>query len=103
MKNIMISHGNITHPLNAPCKFCEEAIKEYEEDILNGTIAKLLPKTKEIKKALARERSRIVKKAHHIVFDLTQSHDCDNDTACKFEDRAFKALEKIGKLDKEEK
>ena len=33
-----------------------------------------------------------------ILSDLTQKHDCDNDTACKFEDRLFTALDEIDKL-----
>ena len=29
-KNLMVTHGHETHPLNDPCKFCDKVKEEYE-------------------------------------------------------------------------
>jgi len=53
---------------------------------------------KHIIKMMESERDKIWQKCFDIMFELTQSHDCDKDTACKFEDRAFRALRKMEKI-----
>jgi len=53
---------------------------------------------KHIIKMMESERDKIWEKCFDIMFDLTQSHDCSKDTACKFEDRAFGALRKMEKI-----
>lgn len=37
-------------------------------------------------------------KIYDLLFDLYQSHDCEKDTACKFEDRLEKVMNKISIL-----
>lgn len=50
---------------------------------------------KEKEEAKEKGYKKAWEKAFTIVFDLTQSHNCTKDTACEFEDRAFKALEQL--------
>jgi len=50
-----------------------------------------------IVKTISKDIDKLFEEVYHVAYKLTQSHDCDNDTACEFEDRAFKMLEDMGK------
>lgn len=42
MSEVFVSHGRVTHPLGAKCRFCEKVQKEYEKALKDGTIDKIL-------------------------------------------------------------
>ena len=50
------------------------------------------------KRILKEAREKVWEKAFNILFELSQSHDCQNDTACKYEDRVFKSIIKWEKF-----
>jgi len=45
-KKVFISHGMVTHPIGAKCKFCDKVQKEFEQDLKSGKVAKMLKKYK---------------------------------------------------------
>jgi len=43
---VFVSHGMVTHLIEAKCKFCEKVQKEFEQDLKSGKVAKILKKNK---------------------------------------------------------
>lgn len=100
--------------MNSPKDYLTDRVKEF--DLFWGLAPKgslKYKKGQEIKAFLtetiqqsmevgiSQERERLLKeveeKVQTIIAKLIQTHDCANDTACKFEDRLVKAQTKIGK------
>lgn len=52
---------------------------------------------------LTSEVERTGDKVEQVIAELIQTHDCANDTACKFEDRLVKAQAKIGRIFRQRK
>ena len=45
-KRVFVSHGMVTHPIEAKCKFCEKVQKEFEQDLKSGKVARILKSNK---------------------------------------------------------
>jgi len=41
---LFVSHGRVTHPLGAKCKFCERVEREFDRDLKSGKVAREIKK-----------------------------------------------------------